>query len=105
LLLAAGGILAMRKRVGLINPIAAQQAPAAAYWGERGFAVRSAFASPFEPQAVLAAAMKLDAEDVDLIVLDCMSFTGETLELIRNHVSIPVLLPMRLVQSFFRALY
>lgn len=105
LLLAASGILAMRKQVGLINPIAAQQAPAAAYWRERGYTVRSAFASPFEPQAVHAAATKLDAEDVDVIVLDCMSFTDESLELVRNRVSVPVLLPIRLVQSFFQALY
>jgi protein AroM len=105
LLLAASGIVALRKRVGLINPIAAQQAPAAAYWGERGYTLHSAFASPFEPQAVCAAATKLNAEDVDAIVLDCMSFTDESLELVRSRVSVPVLLPMRLVQSFFQALY
>jgi protein AroM len=105
LLLAASGVVAMRKRVGLVSPIASQQEAAASYWEERGHTIRSAFASPFAPQAVCSAVDKLRAEDVDAIVLDCMSFTEESLELARSRVSVPVLLPMRLVQSFFRALY
>ncbi len=105
LLLSAAGIVATRKRVGIISPIAAQRPAAAAYWGERGYTVRSAFASPFDPQAVRTAADALRAEDVDVIALDCMSFTDESLSIVRSRVSVPVLLPMRLVQSFFRALY
>jgi protein AroM len=105
LLLAASEIIALRKQVGIINPIASQQIPAAAYWSRHGYTVRSAFASPFEPDAVHAAAAKLSAEDLDAIVLDCMSFSEERLELVRSLVSVPVLLPMRLIQSFFRVLY
>ncbi|MDR1709053.1 MAG: AroM family protein [Candidatus Accumulibacter sp.] len=105
LLLAFAGLVAPRRRVGLINPIAGQQAPAAAYWKERGYTVASAFASPFDPPAVVAAAETLHAKDVDLIALDCMSFTDETLAEVKRRVPTPVLLPMRLVQAFFRAMY
>jgi protein AroM len=105
LLLAASETLSLRRRVGIVSPIASQQAPAAAYWAARGYLVRSAFASPFEPLSVAAAAEALCAEDVDLIILDCMSFTDEILAEVRSRVSVPVLLPMRLVQAFFRALY
>jgi len=105
LLLAASSVLATRGRVGLISPIASQQAPAAAFWTEKGFTPSSAFASPFDPQAVREAAAGLAARQVEVIVLDCMSFTDESLNLVKSCVSVPVLSPMRLVQAFLQALW
>ena len=103
LLLAFAETAAPRKRVGIINPIASQQRPAAVHWEQQGFTVHSAFASPFEPEAVCAAAQKLAAQGVECIVLDCMSFTEELRTVVQKNITIPILVPMRMVRTFFQA--
>lgn len=102
---AYAGILAVRKRVGILNPIQAQVAPASAYWQNLGYTTFSDFASPFKPDEVRAKARAVAAQDVDCLMLDCMGFTDESLRLVREVVSVPVLLPMKLIQVFFQALY
>ena len=102
---AYAGILAVRKRVGILNPIQAQVAPAAAYWQNLGYATFSDFASPFKPDEVRVKAKALAENDVDCIMLDCMGFTHESLRLVQEVVSVPVLMPMKLIQMFFQALY
>ncbi len=97
-------ILASHKRIGIINPIAKQIPAAATYWQDRGFTVFSACASPFEPEAVRREARKLLQKHVDVIILDCMSFTEETHAHIQDCIHIPVLLPMKLMQHFMAAL-
>ena len=53
----------------------------------------------------LAQAKALAENDVDCIMLDCMGFTHESLRLVQEVVSVPVLMPMKLIQMFFQALY
>lgn len=102
---AYAGILSVRKRIGIVNPIQAQMASAAAYWQELGYTVCSDFASPFKLDEVQKAVSELEKNDVDLIMLDCMGFTHEALDAARQCVTTPVLLPVKLLQTFFAALY
>lgn len=102
---AYAGILSVRKRIGIVNPIQAQMASAASYWQTLGYTTYSDFASPFKLDEVHKAVKKLEQDDVDLIMLDCMSFTHKALDVARQCVATPVLLPMKLLQTFFAALY
>ncbi|MCC8194140.1 MAG: AroM family protein [Deltaproteobacteria bacterium] len=103
LLLAFAGIAVPGKRVGIINPIASQQEPAAAYWKARGFDICSAHASPFAPEAVCGAAKELVSRGAEALVLDCMSFSEEVGAVVREAADVPVLVPMRMIRAFFQA--
>ena len=99
------GVLAVRKRVGILNPIQAQVAAASTYWQKLGYTTFSDHASPFDPDTVRVKAKALGEKDIDCLMLDCMSFTHESLRIVQETVSVPVLLPMKLIQVFFQAIY
>lgn len=64
--LAAGG------RIGIVTPNAAQVPYADAKWRADGFAVVVTHAAPSRADELAAAASRLRAADVTLVVLDCM---------------------------------
>jgi protein AroM len=80
-------------RIGIVLPNAGQVESAKAHWRKRGFAVKTAVASPKDPAALTRAAKELDDSDLELIVLDCMGFPPEEARRMRALCGRPVLCP------------
>jgi len=74
---AVAGALAPRRRVGVVTPVAGQAAAAAAKWRRDGFHAEVAWASPLRHEEMAAAAARMAAADIDLVVLDCMGHDEE----------------------------
>lgn len=88
-------------RLGVIVPLAEQVADARQRWGELARTLRPdgavavETASPYEtdPAGLVAAAGSLGAWGAGVIILDCMAFTPQARDLVRDNVPVPVILP------------
>ena len=80
-------------RLGVLVPIAEQCAGARERWGGRGYDVSAAALSPNAgPGEIRSAASHLGKAGIDLLVLDCISYTRETKRLAREAAGVPAIL-------------
>lgn len=84
------------KQIGLIVPNEAQVSAALAHWKSRGVEAVSAVVSPYEGKGFEAAGEKFRAVKTDVVAIDCMGFTNEHRNRLRNLCGCPVLLPKTL---------
>jgi len=82
---------APRRRVGVVTPVAGQAAAAEAKWRRDGFHAEVAWASPTRYEEMAAAAERMAAADVDLVVLDCMGHDEAYREAFARQAGHPVL--------------
>lgn len=82
------------RRLGVIVPIAQQQASYRARWSRVDPRVEVAVASPYEDPARLSdAAEALRRAGVSLVVMECMGFTSGMKQVVRDVTGAPALLP------------
>ena len=81
------------RRVGVLTPAAEQLAFQLERWQKIAERVTVAAASPYgPPDAVCAAAEQLAQTDADVVVMDCIGYTGAMKALVRERVGKPVVL-------------
>jgi protein AroM len=88
-----------RGRLGALIPSPEQTVSMKSKWQKTGLEVILDAASPYTGTEAefRAAARRLATENVDLIVLDCIGFTGEMKRIIREESGKPVILPRTLL--------
>lgn len=69
------GAITQSRRIGIVTPIAGQAAAATAKWEADGFSVKVAVCSPYGDDEVESAAAQLADSDLEVVVLDGMSFS------------------------------
>ena len=91
--------LCHRGRVGVLMPEAAQIPQGKARWGEMMSFAAVDSANPYHGDLaeVAEAALRLKAQDVDLIVLDCIGYTEAMRQAAAEATGLPVILPRTLV--------
>jgi len=94
---AVAGVLAPRRRIGVITPIRGQVAAADAKWRRDGFEPVVASASPTAIGEMAAAAHVIAGGDVDLVVLDCMGHDETWREAFATRTGKPVIAARSLV--------
>jgi protein AroM len=78
-------------RLGVLVPLEAQRSALLARWSRRVPHAQVEVASPYgEREAVVEAAQHLGVDRPDLIVLDCIGYTAELKELVRQTAGCPV---------------
>jgi protein AroM len=84
-----------RGRLGALAPSPEQAESMKTKWQKTGLEVVMDAASPYTGTEAdfCAAARRLAAENVDLIVLDCIGFTGAMKRIVREESEKPVILP------------
>jgi protein AroM len=81
------------RKLGVFVPLPSQIEAAAAKWEALAAEKLYVTASPYgEPDEIVQAARKLQAHPVDLIVMDCMGYTGAHKRLVAKAIGKPILL-------------
>ena len=97
------GLIAEEKKLGVIIPSSAQVEQTKKKWGDVNLVV--AVASPYENQEKLQeAARRLQAENVDLVVLDCIGYTRQMKKKVKEITGKPVILSRTIVARVTREL-
>lgn len=95
-----------QRRAGLLVPLASQVESELEKW--RGAAQTPVFAvaSPYtaSEEEVAAAARSLEAQRAEVILTDCMGYTGWHQDICARHVAVPVVLSNRLLADLLRNL-
>jgi protein AroM len=87
----AQGMLTKEKKLGVIIPSSGQMEQTEKKWIDVNHVV--AVASPYEdPEKVVEAAKKLQTKNVDLTVLDCIGYTRQMKQKVREITGKPVIL-------------
>ncbi|MCQ1058889.1 AroM family protein [Photobacterium sp. DNB23_23_1] len=91
--------ISMTKSVRIISPNEGQLPVAIQNWQTAGFAVTGMSASPLNSEALVHAVTQMENQSVpaDCLILDCMGFTPDSVDLVRQSTALPVLCPQRLV--------
>jgi len=98
------GILTEEKKLGIIIPSFEQIEQTKKKWGDVNLVV--AVASPYENQEELQeAARKLQAKNVHLTVLDCIGYTRQMKQKVKEITGKPVILSRTVVARVTRELY
>jgi len=86
--------LAGARQTGILVPLAEQMTSEGAKWRGLRRPPRYAATSPYasSPEQLVAAAQALQAQDVEIIVMDCMGYTEQHRRLVREATGLPVLL-------------
>jgi|AP95_1055475.scaffolds.fasta_scaffold01269_1 protein AroM len=74
---AIAGAIAQTRRIGIVTPIEGQAAAAKVKWEADGFSVKVAVCSPYDESEVESAAAQLTDPDLEVVILDGMSFNSE----------------------------
>lgn len=83
--------------LGLIIPLEEQRETLLSKWQQRELKIFAEVASPYEESDVAGAALALQKQGVDLIVLDCMGYNEQHKSEAVKGSGLPVLLPRTLV--------
>ena len=95
--------LASRGRIGVINPDREQLAQSKEIWAESVPVVEAVAGSPYgELREVVRAADSLKDKDLDLIVMDCIGYTGAMKKLVSEITQKPVILPRTFIARIIR---
>jgi len=98
------GMIAEEKELGIIIPSAEQIEQTKKKWGDVSLVV--AVASPYEnPEKLLEAARKLQARNVHLTVLDCIGYTKQMKQKVKEITGKPVILSRTVVARVTRELF
>jgi protein AroM len=98
------GILTEEKKLGIIIPSSAQVQQTKKKWGDVNLVV--AVASPYEnPEKLQEAARALQAKNVHLTVLDCIGYTRQMKQKVKEITGKPVVLSRTIVARVTRELY
>jgi protein AroM len=99
------GILKHDGKLGVVVPEKEQIPLLRRKWKKKGVTLVMASANPYgEIKASEEAATFLAAQDVDLIVLDCIGFTPKNKELFRRLTGKPVILPQTILGRILKEL-
>jgi hypothetical protein len=71
---AMAGVISTTRRIGIVTPIEGQASAAKAKWEADGFSVKIAVCSPYGDDEVESAAAQLADPDLEIVILDGMSF-------------------------------
>lgn len=94
---AIAGAIALTRHIGIVTPIQGQAAAAKAKWEADGFSVKVAVCSPYEDDEVESAAARLSDSDLEVVILDGMSFNSAMRERFAVLSGRPTLLVQTLV--------
>lgn len=83
--------------LGLIIPLDEQRETLLAKWQQEELEIFTEVASPYEESDIAGAALALQKQGVDLIVLDCMGYNEQHKSVAVKGSGLPVLLPRTLV--------
>ncbi|QQP11865.1 AroM family protein [Lysinibacillus agricola] len=92
--------------LGLIGPEPEQQISVAEKWQKSRFNVTFEASSPyrFNEQDLLAKAKSLEIRGAELLILDCMGYSTAMKNVIKNKLSIPVIVPREAVFTILKAI-
>ncbi|MDA1258639.1 MAG: AroM family protein [Chloroflexi bacterium] len=94
---AVAGAIAKTRRIGIVTPIEGQAPAALAKWEADGFSVKIAWCSPYRDDQLEAAAAQLTDADLEVVVLDGMSFNSQMRDRFARISGRPTLLVQTLV--------
>ncbi len=92
--------------IGLIGPEPEQQQTVAEKWQSAQFVVTFSASSPyqFNAQHLLAKAQLLEYQGADLLILDCMGYSTTMKNMIKDQLTIPVIVPREAVFTVLKAI-
>jgi len=92
--------------LGLIGPEPEQQQAVAEKWQKAQFDVTFSASSPyqFNAQHLLAKAQLLEYQGADLLILDCMGYSTTMKNMIKDQLTIPVIVPREAVFTILKAI-
>lgn len=95
--------LALRGKIGVINPDQDQIQQCLEIWEKSVPTVEAVVGSPYgDIQHVMAAAKELSNKDVDIIVMDCIGYTVQMKDIVSKITGKPVILARTLVARIIR---
>ncbi len=88
------GAIVGEHRAGIVVPVEEQIVEQSNKWQKLSKPPCFAVASPYisDDQTIIEAAMRLAQQGAEVVVLDCIGYTRHHAELLKKHLSIPVLL-------------
>ena len=100
-------LMADGSKIGVIQPYAETAEHEIKHWQQHGVDVVSRIVSSYDDStdALVDACLALESDGAGVIGLDCLAFTEEHYRAVRDAVSVPVLLPMRLIAGVVNATY
>lgn len=92
--------------IGLIGPEPEQHRTVAEKWQKAQFDVTFSASSPyhFDNQHLLTKAQQLEEQGADLLILDCMGYSTTMKNMIKDQLTIPIIVPREAVFTILKAI-